>query len=189
MTNDSGAIELATRRWVEEIVVGLGFCPFAASIVNRPGALAVETVNGDTSTRLQWLLDQLHDLQSPDRHKVATETVLMVMPEGLADFEEFLDFADLAQGLLEQHEFAGEFQLATFHPDYRFADSDADDAANYTNRSPYPVLHILREQQVTDVLENVQEPELIPQRNIRYARNLGVQSLAERLQKCVEALH
>ncbi len=217
MTSESEAIERSTRLWVERMVVGLGFCPFAAAVVNKPGALAVEVVNGDTRDRLQWLLDRLHDLQSDlkqnrnqERNKERmqarnqdrqpesdsnprqnnfVETVLMVMPEGLADFEEFLDFADLAQGLLELHEFAGVFQLATFHPDYRFADSESDDAANYTNRSPYPVLHILREQQVTEVLENFLEPELIPERNIRYARSLGIDDLAERLRNCVEVLH
>ena len=196
LTLSDSYAESAMRRWVRNVVVDLGFCPFAAAVLKQPDALLVKIVDGDSRERLQWLLDTLYDLQQ----KPAAETVLMVMPEGLGDFEEFLDFAALADAVLEQHGFCGEFQLATFHPDYLFAEEPLeqpadgaagrdDDAANYTNRSPYPALHILREQSITDVLKNVAEPERIPERNIRYARSIGSRALAQRLRNCFDAIN
>lgn len=175
--------ESAVRCWVKSVVVDLGFCPFAAAVLNQPAALQVEVVDGDNRKRLQWLLDRLHGL----RQEVATETVLMVMPEGLSAFDDFLDFAALAEAVLEQHGFSGEFQLATFHPEYLFTDNAADDPANYTNRSPYPVLHILRERSISDALQNVAEPERIPERNINNARSIGTEALAQRLHSCFDA--
>ena len=180
INSETNRVEVSTHRWLTDIVIGLGFCPFAAGVMGRPGAVAVEVVAGGTEQRLQWLLDSLHKLRLPTR----TETVLMVMPEGLEDFETFLDFADLAEGVLELHGFSGEFQLATFHPEYLFADSEQNDAANYTNRSPYPTLHILREEQLGELLENFAEPQSIPERNIEYARDIGSKALAEHLENC-----
>lgn len=190
-TANDAFIESVMRRWVKSVVVDLGFCPFAAAVLDKPDALRVDVVEGDARERLQWLLDKLHDLQ----RETATETVLMVMPMGLGAFDDFLDFAALAEAVLEQHGFCGEFQLATFHPDYRFEhtadeygseNEHAEDAANYTNRSPYPALHILREQSISDVLEKVTDPEQIPQRNVRSARSIGSPALALLLQNCFD---
>ncbi len=185
-TLTDASIEASTRRWVKRMVVDLGFCPFAARVLNQPGALLINIVRGSERQRLQWLLERLHEL----RVDQTTETVLMVMPADLAAFEDFLDFASLAEAVLESHGFSGEFQIATFHPDYCFADSSngaVGDAANYTNRSPYPALHILREQSISDALENFADPEKIPQRNISYARSIGTEKLAQRLESCFDA--
>lgn len=102
------------------------------------------------------------------------ETTLVIFPNHFADFEQYLDLVELAEALAADQGYDGIYQVASFHPDYCFADSDNDDPANYTNRSIYPMLHILREDSITNVLENFPDPEGIPQRNIDFAQRKGL---------------
>ncbi len=115
----------------------------------------------------------LKELKFLDRQP-QTETTLIIFPEQFGDFSEYLLFVKQAERLASRKGYDGIYQLAGFHPDYCFADAAADDAANYTNRSLYPMLHLLREASITKALAPFPRPENIPQRNIRFAREKGL---------------
>jgi uncharacterized protein len=104
-----------------------------------------------------------------------TETSFLILPEGFSDFLAYLDLVGLAEELLENEGFEGIYQVASFHPEYMFEGSPEDDPANYTNRSPYPMLHLLREESIEKALEHYQgDPEEIPGRNVDFAREKGI---------------
>lgn len=113
-----------------------------------------------------------------------TETTLIVFADAYASFDDFLDLAAIADDLLIEQGYEGIYQLASFHPDYCFADEDPTDAANYTNRSPFPMLHLIREASIEQVLQHYPEPEAIPQRNIALTRQLGLTYLRKLLSDC-----
>jgi len=173
-------VEASTRRWIDSVVIGLGFCPFAAAVVSAPGGLEISVVHGDNRSRLEQLLATMVRMQS----STAPETALLVMPSGLEAFSDFLDLMELADGVVEVHEFSGVFQLASFHPDYCFADTDPADPSNYTNRSPYPTMHILRESSVTEGLDGFDHPESIPERNMVKTRKLGPDTMHQLWEGC-----
>jgi hypothetical protein len=102
------------------------------------------------------------------------ETTLIIFPDSFAGFEDYLDLVELAEELASDQDYDGIYQVASFHPDYCFADAPQDDPANYTNRSIYPMLHLLREESLTKALENFPDPEGIPDRNIDFAREKGL---------------
>ena len=115
------------------------------------------------------------------------ETSLLILPNGLADFDDYLDFLDLANELMHKQGYEGIYQLASFHPDYCFDGVDAADASNFTNRSPYPMLHLIRESSLEKVLAHYPSPEEIPVRNINYTQTLGVNVLQQILKDvCVK---
>ncbi len=177
----SDAIVQAMHRWIDEVVVGLNLCPFAGR-VRRNGALAVELADSSTIAEvLRQLVDVAAGLvaraESEAGTGIATEaTTLLVLPRGFDDFDDYLDLLALGEGLLEDMGFEGKVQLASFHPLYRFADAPVDDLANYTNRSPYPALHLLQEATVTQALAHYPQPEQIPLRNVRMLRKLDSQA-------------
>ncbi len=127
---------------------------------------------------------ELKSLHEMDASKA--ETTLLIHPDVLHDFIDYNDFLGVVEKLLDQGGYTGEFQVASFHPDYRFADTAADDAGNYTNRSPYPALHILREASIEHALESVAAPEQIPERNIRTLEKLGSGYMQAILAECLE---
>jgi hypothetical protein len=112
------------------------------------------------------------------------ETTLLIYPKAFANFDEYLDFVEIAERLLEVEDYEGIYQLASFHPNYCFEGSNENDAANYTNRSPYPMLHLLREESLEKALETYPNPENIPENNIKLTRELGLQKLKETLAAC-----
>lgn len=133
------------------------------------------------------LLQQLkHELQLLDNDN-AIETTLLIHPAVLTDFYDYNQFLAQAENLLVDLGLEGVYQIASFHPDYQFAGTQPDDAENYTNRSPYPILHILREQSLARVLENYPNPELIPERNIELLLGLGSNKLKAMLEDCFKA--
>jgi hypothetical protein len=115
-----------------------------------------------------------------------TETVLFIFAEAFRDFNDYLDLLDLANSLLQKQGYESVYQLASFHPYYCFQGVDIDDASHYTNRSPYPMLHIIGEAQLEKVLENYPNPETIPERNITYCQKLGVEALDSILRGCTK---
>jgi hypothetical protein len=168
-------VEAQTLSWVERVVVGLELCPFAASTLSG-GQLRIAVCTTAEEPQLALaVLDELERLQSLPETELAT--TLLVMPAALADFEHYLDFLALAEELLEECGLDGVVQIASFHPQYRFAEVPAADPANYSNRSPYPMLHFLREAQLTRALESYPDPERIPERNIQRLRALGSPAL------------
>jgi hypothetical protein len=158
-----------TRQWIESVVVGLNFCPFAKRELRRNAVRFTVGSNGDMADALQQLVDECGHL---DAHP-ETETTLLILPEGFADFMDYLDLAGLAEDLLAEQGYEGVYQVASFHPDYCFADAKQDDAANYTNRSPYPMLHLLREASLDTAIDNHPDIDSIPENNMKKARSLG----------------
>lgn len=175
---------LHVQRWLKEVVIELNFCPFAKAEVLK-NAIKY-SVSGEAS--IDKLLHELfNEFKYLDENNT-TATTLVIYPDtaGLDDFDRYLDFVDLANDLLVESGYEGIYQLATFHPDYCFEGDAKDAASNYTNRSPYPIVHILRESSLESVLEKVPDAEKIPERNIRYANELGLAALKTRLQRCSE---
>lgn len=170
--SDQQAIE-ATRHWLENVVIGLNLCPFAGSPW-RQGRVRFKLSEARSQQQLaEDLAEELLALHAAD--PAECETSLLIHPHILTDFIDYNDFLDLADRLLESLELDGILQIASFHPDYQFADSPADDPANCTNRSPYPMLHLLREASIEAATANLPNPDLIYERNIQTLRQLGME--------------
>ncbi len=167
---DAATIITQTQKWIANVVVGCNFCPFAAKEVkNNTIFYTVETA-GDKATCLKTLATELERLDND----AAIATSFVIIPNGFANFYDYLNLVELAEKLMDKLGYEGIYQIASFHPQYLFAGSGATDAANYTNRSPYPMLHLLREEQMEQALENFTEPERIPERNIFFAQQKGL---------------
>ena len=133
---------------------------------------------------LEALVKELHYLDTVED----IETTLLIFPSHFADFEEYLDMIDLAEKLSADQGYEGVYQIASFHPDYCFAGSDNDDPANYTNRSPYPMLHILREDSITKAVDNYPDPEGIPERNIAFSKDKGLKYMQLLQAACLKVI-
>ncbi|HEY2682581.1 MAG TPA: DUF1415 domain-containing protein [Steroidobacteraceae bacterium] len=161
-----------TRRWLEKAVIGLNLCPFAAHPY-RSGR--VRFAVSEARTPQELLLDleaELHLLSEADQS--SCETTLLIHPATLQEFLPYNDFLAECDELIESVGLEGVLQVATFHPQYQFAETFSDDIENYTNRSPYPTLHLLREESVSRAVETT-DTEEIYQRNIRTLKGLGLQ--------------
>ena len=158
-----------TRQWLEHIIIALNFCPFAKKeFVNQTIHYHVSDAEQIKSAMKELLLQcqYLHG-------NSLLETSLLIYRQGFRDFNRFLDLVDYANDLLIEQGFEGVFQIATFHPEYCFADVDYDDVGNFTNRSPYPTLHLIREESMERVLKVYKDPESIPENNIKLAHEKG----------------
>jgi hypothetical protein len=161
----------ATRRWVEKSVIGLNLCPFAENPYR--GNRVRFTVSQQRSAA-GLLLDLRSELQAlAAASPTDLETTLLIHPWVLADFTEYNDFLEVCESTVAELNLEGELQVASFHPRYQFAESQPDDIENYTNRSPYPMLHLLREASVERAVAAVGDPKEIYRRNIRTLRALG----------------
>lgn len=166
--DDKNVIE-STRRWVDQVVVGFNFCPFAKREVQRQSIRYYVSQNTDNNNVLQDVMDELFLLDK----NADIETTLILLPKGYENFEEYLDLVDLVEAIIDQAGYRGIFQLATFHPDYCFDGLKPEDPENYTNRAPYPTLHLIREESIARVLRVYADPDAIPVDNARKARELG----------------
>ncbi len=170
-------IRQKTSDWVERFVVGLSLCPFASAPM-RAGLVHITVSEARDEESLA--ADLVHEVeQLLARSRAERETTLLVLPYLLSDFDDFLDFLDEMTLLWEEAQLDGILQLVSFHPDYQFADSEANDPANATNRSPFPMLHLLREESVTEVLDHHPDPEGIPLRNVELLRRMGDAGIRE----------
>jgi uncharacterized protein len=161
-----------TRRWLESAVIGLNLCPFAKAVTVREQIRFVASASSDTDALLDELVRELQFLRDTPAQSV--DTTLLIVPTLLADFDDFLSFIDLAEVSLRLYGFVGEIQLAHFHPAYVFADADGDaDLANFTNRSPWPTLHLIREASLEKATAAIPDAADIYERNITRARELG----------------
>lgn len=167
MSQDPAA---AVRQWVEGFVIGLDLCPFAAPVARR-GAIRYAVVeSGEVGAIAEAFGDALGDLLAADPAELAT--TLLVAP-ALVDFEDYLDVFDFLEVVLADSDLEGVVQIASFHPDYRFADADPDDVGNATNRPPFPVFHLLREDDVSRAVDAHPDVEGIPEVNLARLRALG----------------
>ena len=161
-----------TQDWLIKAVIGLNLCPFAKSVHVKEQiryvvseARSIEALLEDLSKELEYLAEV-----SPNK----TDTTLLIHPYVLKDFLEYNDFLELADQLLEDMDLAGELQIASFHPDYQFADTEFDDITNFTNRSPYPTLHLIREDSIDKAVEAFPEAETIYETNMSTMKQLGL---------------
>ena len=169
-----------TECWVKSVIVELNFCPFAKRELEK-GSIRYSVIKGETLEGcLQSVIDECVFLDGND----TTETTLLIFSAAFNEFYDYLQLVELAESLLEQQGYEGIYQLASFHPEYVFADSKSDDAANYTNRSPYPMLHLIREASMEKALQHYPNPENIPERNVEYARSLGLDTMKAKLDAC-----
>lgn len=159
----------ATLNWVDDIVIKHNFCPFAR-YVRTPNQIRCVVITGDAGEVIQSLYDELRHLEEND--STATTLIALTHP-AIADFEEYLDVLAISDSMLHDWGFSGIYQLASFHPDYVFEGSDINDAENYTNRSPYPLLHLIREADITRYMKNEEDAEKIFSHNIEKAQALG----------------
>lgn len=160
-----------TRQWLERAVIGLNLCPFACAVYVRNQIRFVVSIARTEEQLLIELQNELFLLQDtpPER----TDTTLLIHPEVLNDFDDFNEFLGPAEKALRLSGLAGEIQIASFHPQYRFAATDPEDITNYTNRAPYPILHLLREASVSRAVASVPDPGAIVEANLETLRNLG----------------
>lgn len=161
----------ASKSWVEQVVIGHNFCPFAKREYDSGRIRFVLSESIKFEDGLQALIKECEMLDENNE----IETTLIIFSKQLAEFDDFLDFVDMANQLMPMQGYEGIYQLANFHPDYCFADEEENDAANYTNRSPWPMLHIIREESMEKALETYPDPQSIPENNIKLAREKGCQ--------------
>lgn len=160
-----------TRRWLERAVIGLNLCPFAKAVHAKGQVRYVLSDADDPRDLLAQLGEELVLLRDTPAQEV--DTTLLVHPQVLTDFLDYNDFLDQADALVEQLGLEGVLQVASFHPDYRFAGTDPDDIANASNRSPWPTLHLLREDSVSRAVDAFPDPDAIVERNQETLRALG----------------
>lgn len=160
-----------TQRWLQRAVIGLNLCPFAKAVDVKGQIHYAVTRSVGFKDLLDDLGNELKDLA--DLAPAVRDTTLLIAPDGLTDFLEFNDFLAQANRLLAKRGYAGIFQIASLHPHYEFADAQPDDMANFTNRSPYPTLHILREESIDRAVKAFPHAETIFQANIDTMRRIG----------------
>ena len=171
-------VEALTRQWVETMVVGLNLCPFAAPVVKKDTLRYAVTEGQSEEDLAHAFLSELEKIQKANEVDIATS--LVIMPKALTDFYDYLDMLEVFENLLKASGLEGTFQLASFHPNYQFAGVAAEDLSHWTNRSPFPMVHIIREGQMERVLAHYPDPDAIPERNINLLRELGREELIKR---------
>lgn len=172
-----------TRKWIKEVVIACNFCPFAAREVKRDSIHYQVEWKSSVETALSVLQQECKRLDDqPD-----VETILIIFPDTFQDFYQYLDLVGMAEHLLKRKGYEGTYQVASFHPQYRFSGAPADDAANFTNRSVYPMLHLLREASIEAALRKYPDPDSIPASNIEFARNKGFTYMKMLRDTCLQA--
>lgn len=163
-------------------MIGLNLCPFAGrELVNNRVRFSVSEADNEE----QLLMDLQAELELLDADK-AVETTLLIHPFVLRDFLDYNQFLDSVDRLLERTGNEGVYQVASFHPDYQFADTLPEDVENYTNRSPYPVLHLIREESLARAIAGHPDPDGIPVRNIELMKSLGLDRMRALMHACFE---
>jgi len=161
----------ATRDWLNKAVIGLNLCPFAKAVDIKQQIRYVVSEATDEEGLLADLLAELRFLQEADPEVV--ETTLLIHPKVLTDFLDYNDFLEVADEAVAELDLEGVLQVASFHPDYQFAESGPDDIDNFSNRAPYPTLHLLRESSIDKAVEAFPDAANIYERNIETLRALG----------------
>ena len=165
-----------TRAWVRRAVIGLNLCPFARAVDVKDQIRYVFSDATNAETLLATLVVELQRLADTDPEVV--DTTMVIHPRVFADFEDFNDFLELADAAVEDLDLDGVLQVASFHPQFQFADTEPDDVTNATNRAPYPTLHLLREESVDRAVAAFPEAEAIFERNMATLEKLGPQGWA-----------
>lgn len=168
--SDDKIIEQTTN-WIKSVVIDCNFCPFAAKALIKKTIRYIILSDITVKDSLLALKEELNYLETDTE----IETSFIIFTNDYKEFDDYLDLVKKAEHLLTKENYDGVYQIASFHPNYCFAGEDENDPANFTNRSIYPMLHILREESLTKALSLYPNPELIPQHNIDFARKKGLQ--------------
>lgn len=170
-----------TIAWIKSVVIGCNFCPFAAKPMQQKSIRYVVNEEATKEKILDLLAEELNFLDAHDE----VETTLIIIPDQFTDFTSYLSLVDAAEKTSKRLGYNGTYQIASFHPEYCFSGSDPDDPANYTNRSIFPMLHLIREESITQALKHYKDPEGIPQRNVDYARERGLKYMEMLRAACI----
>jgi len=171
-----------TRAWVDRAVIGLNLCPFAKAVQVKGQVRYVVCASAEPEELLSALIDELQALA--DCAPSETDTTLLIHPAALSDFLDFNDFLAVVEHTVEELGYSGILQVASFHPQFQFADTHINDVSNATNRSPYPTLHILREASIDRAVAAFPEPEAIFDANIQTLEDLGAEGWAALQAQC-----
>ncbi len=171
-----------TKCWVEQFVIGLNLCPFAARPWQQGQVRIIASQANNDDALYQDYLEELNILIQKEEEDVAT--TLLATPNHLQDFTAYLGFLDIAQHALIEARLDGTLQLASFHPDYLFEGEPEGDLSHFTNRAPYPILHLLRESQLTAAVQNHPNPQAIPANNMSRLEALGLSGIQKILHPC-----
>lgn len=172
-----------TIAWINKVVIGCNFCPFAARALQQQHVHYQVEASTDTTVCMDAFLKELVRLDK----EPAIETSFLIFSNAFQQFDDYLDMTQVAEQLLKEKGYEGVYQLATFHPLYRFASSAKDDAADYTNKSIYPMLHLLRESSIDKALKHYENPEKIPERNVDFARKKGLTFMKLLRDSCINS--
>ena len=180
--NNNNAPQIVhTDNWIKTVVIGCNFCPFAAKALAKKTVRYIIIEKTDIKSALTALAEEFEFLNS----NLNIETTFIIFSDGFTDFLQYLDLVDKGERLLTKENYEGVYQLASFHPNYLFSGNNENDAENYTNRSPYPMLHLLREDSITKALENFDDPDSIPEKNIDFAKTKGIEYMKMLAASCI----
>jgi len=179
-----------TQNWIEQFVIANNLCPFARKVFDEGRVAYIVSRDDNTELHLRQLAATLLAMDQepgsePDQGR-DTQTCFYIFPDAYSDFEHYLALVEAAETLIEDMGYTDNYQLASFHPEYIFDGADIDDAANYTNRSPFPMLHILRQQDITLASEHHPDIESVPQHNIALLRSIGLARLQDALDRLMK---
>jgi uncharacterized protein len=181
MTHTEQVYIQQTQQWIQSFIISLNLCPFAQREMDK-GSVRIEVSSATTNEKaLKDLKEEIALLNTNNK----IETSFLLFPMFLQDFFDYLDFSYLAEASLLAQGYEGVYQLATFHPNYCFADANVDDVTNYTNRSPYPMLHILREESVEKAIAYFGNTGSIPENNMARLRMIGTDEVEKMVQECL----
>ena len=172
-----------TILWINKVVVACNFCPFAARTLQHHHVHYQVESNTDATLCLDAFLKEIARLDK----ELHIETSFLIFSNAFQQFDDYLNLVSVAEHLLKKNGYTGVYQLASFHPLYRFSSSVKNDAADYTNRSIYPMLHILRESSIDKAITHYENPENIPERNVDFARRKGLTFMKLLRDSCINS--
>ena len=172
-----------TKTWIHKVVIGCNFCPFAAKALKQQHVHYQVEDSTNTTLCLDAFLKEIVRLDKEPH----IETSFLIFSNAFQQFDDYLDMVSIAESLLKEKGYEGVYQVASFHPMYRFGNSAKNDAADYTNRSIYPMLHFLRESSIDKALAHYENPESIPERNVDFARKKGLTFMKLLRDSCINS--
>jgi hypothetical protein len=187
MTSSEHRIIQQTKNWVKEVVIGLNLCPFASRPFDDDTIDYIVACKQDDKPLIEQHLHQLADCFNKLDVTADIETSLLIFADGYDRFDDYLELLHYSNLLLDDLKYSGSYQLASFHPEYRFEGSSEDDASNYTNRSPYPMLHIIREDSLEQAIASYPDVDLVPENNIKKLQGMGYKKMQQILENILQA--
>jgi uncharacterized protein len=172
-----------TIMWIKKVVIGCNFCPFAARTLQQQSVHYQVEASTNTTVCVDGFLKEIVRLNK----ELHIETSFLIFPNAFQQFDDYLDMVSIAEHLLKENGYTGVYQLASFHPLYRFGNSVKNDAADFTNRSIYPMLHLLRESTVEKAVKHYENPENIPGRNVDFSRRKGLTFMKLLRDSCINS--